>query len=1027
MPSIDMSNSTEPNSTSGLQYPPGFLSSLPILLSRPAPFAPIRALTAAQFAEIHRLHALADEDQLGDSVLFPFLHGIEGNNLSQNTFFANAARGGVPTYSHPLLPPVNPIAKVPAFRGLVWVRADEHDGPVSPPNGKLGRNGNGYDDDEDMDMEDSDNDEYSDNSAEDNAMRNHSQEGSDNGRRSRVAITIPGRPARSPSISNSTSSSEAAFSPSTAPTSLPTSPSSAQGQSKLFSAVHSHLLTSTLRQNDLLVTCPDGPAFAPARVPEGISLRNFGIQVSIYATLSDVVIYAPNGMTRSAFALAERFKHAIEAKARERERITKTNVVHYNVFVVTDTFSEFETHFPHLVAWDSKGNSINYVDFAVRERVEMCNLTQATEVCDGVWLGNSNDVPTYQPDLPGNDPFANAAENNPFGFDICVECCDGAQFPSSIELACAEGHIRKLDELWNMRQQRETNGEEISPRPAPSANHVLHLAFPSSPPSNQYTVNHVLSFISFLQSLLYPDHSSSLPSSSSMFTGSPPTYGSPSSYSGSSSFSSGVLSSRHRDSSAGSTRTSGTATPIMRKCRILLFSSDGYTETSILALCLLMAPKPSHYVNPQHSALSVFGTTVTNSPRLQPTHPQSTIQRSNSASAIAKTYVPNGSTTTGMSLPDAYLELQISRGRSFYVYPTDLDLLKRVEARLYTAPREIPKERGRDREIVARSISVDGTNNGDTSPTGGSGFSKWKWSTWGSRASFSIPSPPVEEDEAPQSTSGAAAMLIPMLSSSTPSASLISGSSVRASTAAPRRRARASTSPMPHVWADHWAWFSDPRFDGSFPSRVLPFLYLGNLAHASNAYMLHALGITHVVSVGECALVPPQANCSQAAEYRFSYGGKVLGAGPGSLWIEEREGRIKVLDIKGVSDDGIDSLRVRFREVCDWIEAARLEGGKVLVHCRVGVSRSATVTIAYVMKHLGVSLVDAYLLVRSRRLSVLIQPNLRLLYNLCSWEAELAQELAQSDPDAVNAFLGRRLSWPYLSREVHLLNEKYIQ
>lgn len=53
------------------------------------------------------------------------------------------------------------------------------------------------------------------------------------------------------------------------------------------------------------------------------------------------------------------------------------------------------------------------------------------------------------------------------------------------------------------------------------------------------------------------------------------------------------------------------------------------------------------------------------------------------------------------------------------------------------------------------------------------------------------------------------------------------------------------------------------------------------------------------VSVGECALVPPSSNqMSQAAEYRFSYGGKVLGAGPGSLWIEEREGRIQVLDIK---------------------------------------------------------------------------------------------------------------------------------
>lgn len=71
---------------------------------------------------------------------------------------------------------------------------------------------------------------------------------------------------------------------------------------------------------------------------------------------------------------------------------------------------------------------------------------------------------------------------------------------------------------------------------------------------------------------------------------------------------------------------------------------------------------------------------------------------------------------------------------------------------------------------------------------------------------------------------------------------------------------------------------------------------------------------------------------------------------------------------QGVSDDGIDSLRGQFGQVCDWIDAARAEGGKVLVHCRVGVSRSATITIAYVMKHLGLPLVDAYLLVRSRRL-----------------------------------------------------------
>ena len=128
--------------------------------------------------------------------------------------------------------------------------------------------------------------------------------------------------------------------------------------------------------------------------------------------------------------------------------------------------------------------------------------------------------------------------------------------------------------------------------------------------------------------------------------------------------------------------------------------------------------------------------------------------------------------------------------------------------------------------------------------------------------------------------------------------------------------------------------------------------------HASNAFMLHALGITHVVSVGECALVPPPhlENASAAAN---GTGAPVCtmpgpgaqfvpGKGPGgqgSLWIEEREGRIKVLDIKGVCDDGIDTLEPQLEPICEWIDKARAEGGKVLVHCRVGVSRSATVTV----------------------------------------------------------------------------------
>lgn len=94
------------------------------------------------------------------------------------------------------------------------------------------------------------------------------------------------------------------------------------------------------------------------------------------------------------------------------------------------------------------------------------------------------------------------------------------------------------------------------------------------------------------------------------------------------------------------------------------------------------------------------------------------------------------------------------------------------------------------------------------------------------------------------------------------------------------------------------------------------------------------------------------------------------------------------------------------------------------------------------MKHLGISLVDAYLIVRSRRLSVLIQPNMRLLYNLLGWELKLIRlrceretretlgldesSEVQVPADKLREGLGGCLNWPYLAREVHTLNEKYL-
>jgi len=76
------------------------------------------------------------------------------------------------------------------------------------------------------------------------------------------------------------------------------------------------------------------------------------------------------------------------------------------------------------------------------------------------------------------------------------------------------------------------------------------------------------------------------------------------------------------------------------------------------------------------------------------------------------------------------------------------------------------------------------------------------------------------------------------------------------------------------------------RMDGSLPSRVLPYMYLGNLFHAQNPAMLRELGITQVLSIGE----------------------------PIKWSNDEREmwGKDNFLYIDGVQDNGVDPLTHEF-------------------------------------------------------------------------------------------------------------------
>lgn len=166
------------------------------------------------------------------------------------------------------------------------------------------------------------------------------------------------------------------------------------------------------------------------------------------------------------------------------------------------------------------------------------------------------------------------------------------------------------------------------------------------------------------------------------------------------------------------------------KRRVLVHCQDGYTESSIIVLAYIM------------SSLSI-------------------------------------------SLPEAYLHLQNNAKRSFFLYPSDKPLLRRVDAKLAT-----------DRRVKASKLvaSVPPPSS-PSSPT--SGMSRWKnWSL--AFKSDSRPSSPSPEGEKRRTAEVARELL----------AQEEAGGVVSAEKAK--------------------VWFDDRRFDG-FPSRILPFLYLGNL------------------------------------------------------------------------------------------------------------------------------------------------------------------------------------------------------
>ncbi|KZT43811.1 phosphatases II [Sistotremastrum suecicum HHB10207 ss-3] len=95
----------------------------------------------------------------------------------------------------------------------------------------------------------------------------------------------------------------------------------------------------------------------------------------------------------------------------------------------------------------------------------------------------------------------------------------------------------------------------------------------------------------------------------------------------------------------------------------------------------------------------------------------------------------------------------------------------------------------------------------------------------------------------------------------------------------------------------------------------------------------------------------------------------------------ENDPRHKTISL---DDSPYSDLLIRLPEACNFIENAVSAGGKVLVHCVEGISRSPTVVCAYLMKTRGISTEEALDLVSQRRVQV--EPNPGFLRQLHVFE-----------------------------------------
>lgn len=161
------------------------------------------------------------------------------------------------------------------------------------------------------------------------------------------------------------------------------------------------------------------------------------------------------------------------------------------------------------------------------------------------------------------------------------------------------------------------------------------------------------------------------------------------------------------------------------------------------------------------------------------------------------------------------------------------------------------------------------------------------------------------------------------------------------------------------------AWRNVVSMQNESYSEIYPSLYLGDSTIARSPKKLTELGVTHVVN---CACGTGFNMVDTSAKNFQTSGIQFYGIPAKDIWKFQ--------------------LTPYFDETANFIESALVSNGKVYVHCVSGVSRSATVVLAFLMLKQGMWLLEAVQTVRKRRT---ILPNDGFLRQLVDLDKRLIE------------------------------------